>query len=322
MPGMGHPLIELEDVRAAHQRIADGIVRTPLLPLKADLGRRVILKPESLQRTGSFKIRGASNKIRAHADDARRRGVIAYSSGNHAQGVALAAATIGARATVVTLDQALAHKVEATRGYGAEVVFGGTTSLAIRERAEQLAAEHDLLLIPPFDDPELIAGQGTCGLEIAEDLPEVGTVLVPIGGGGLISGVATVIRALCPHATIIGVEPVGACAAMRSRQAGRVVTLETVDTIADGLKPLAISERTFAHMQARIDDIVVVTDVEILEATRHLLEREKLVVEPSGAATLAALMHGRVPTAREPIVAILSGGNADLTALGSATSPA
>ncbi len=312
---MDHPLIALDDIRAAHQRIADGIVRTPLLPLKADLGRRILLKPECLQRTGSFKIRGASNKIRAHADEARRRGVIAYSSGNHAQGVALAAATIGASATVVTLDQALAHKVEATKRYGAEVILGGATSVAIRERAEQLASERDLLLIPPFDDPELIAGQGTCGLEIAEDLPDIATVLVPIGGGGLISGVATAIRALCPNATIIGVEPVGACAALRSRRAGRVFTLDTVDTIADGLKPLTISERTFAHMQARVDDIVVVTDTEILETMRHLVEREKLVVEPSGAATVAALMHDRVPTAREPIVAILSGGNADLGVL-------
>jgi threonine dehydratase len=237
---------------------------------------------------------------------------VCYSSGNHAQAVALAARDSGAKATIVTLDQALAHKVDGVRRYGGDVLFGGPTSLAIRSRAEALAAETGALLVPPFDDPDVIAGQGTVGLEILEDLPEVGTVIVPVGGGGLLSGVATAVKSLRPEARVVGVEPVGASSAYRSREAGKVVVLDRTDTIADGLKPLAISELTFAHMRRRVDGVVLVTDEQILAAARLLVDREKLVVEPSGAAALAALLHGKIDPAVDPIVVILSGGNADM----------
>jgi threonine dehydratase len=240
---------------------------------------------------------------------------VAYSSGNHAQATACAAQRRGIKACIVMLDQSVAAKVEGTRSFGAEVVFGGKNSMLIKDRAEAIAAERGWTIVPPFDDDDIIAGQGTLGLEIVEDLPDVAAVLVPIGGGGLISGVATAIKGLRPAAKVFGVEPAGAPKMSESLRKGELVTLPSVDTVADGLKPLRASERTRAHVKARVDQVVTVADDAILEAARHLITKEKLVVEPSGAATLAALRSGAVKPPDGPVVCVISGGNADLKAV-------
>jgi len=304
--------VNLPDVRAARERVRDVAIRTPILPLKFSDRVETYVKCENLQRGGAFKIRGAFNKI------SRLRGVkgvTAYSSGNHAQAVALAARMRGLEAAIVMLDQSVPHKVEQTKAYGARVILGGRTSEEIRERSVRLGREEGLAVIPPFDDPEIIAGQGTIGLEILEDLPGAGAVLVPIGGGGLSSGVAIAIKESAPRVKVIGVEPEGAAKMYESRRAGRLVTLPGTDTIADGLKPVRGGELTFSILSRLLDDLVLVSDEEILDAARHLLLKEKLVVEPSGAASLAALRSGRARLPEGQVVAVLSGGNADLSLL-------
>jgi threonine dehydratase len=303
-------VVTIDDIRAAARRIRNRIVRTPLLEMKHGPREGIFLKCENLQRTGAFKIRGAANRLARLPRSCR--GVTASSSGNHAQAVACAARERGLKACIVMLDQAVPHKVEGTRAYGAEVILGGADSVAITDRALRIAEERDWTFVSPFDHPDIIAGQGTAGLEIAEDLPDVRAVLVQIGGGGLISGVATAVKALCPRARIIGVEPEGAPTMSRAVEAGRVVRLDSVDTVADGLKPLEVGPLTLEHVQARVDDLVRVTDAEILDAAQHLLLREKLVVEPSGATALAALRSGRVKLPRGPVAVMLSGGNADV----------
>jgi threonine dehydratase len=306
-------VISLDDVRAARERIAGMVVRTPLVELKYAGRPKLYVKCENLQKTGAFKLRGATNKIARLP--AGCPGVVAYSSGNHAQATACAAQARGIKACIVMLDQSVAVKVEGTRAFGAEVVFGGKISSALKDRAEAIAAERGWALVPPFDDPDIIAGQGTAGLEIVEDLPDVAAVLVPVGGGGLISGVATAVKGLRPATTVFGVEPAGAPKMSESLRKGELVTLASVDTVADGLKPVRASERTFEHVKARVDAVVTVTDEAILEAARHLIQREKLVVEPSGAATLAAVRSGRVSLPEGPVVCLISGGNADLKAV-------
>jgi len=303
-------MVTLADIEAAHRVIAGVALRTPILPLKFSDRPDTFVKCENLQRTGAFKIRGAYHRIAKLP--ASCKGVTASSSGNHAQAVAYAARLRGLNACIVMLDQSVPHKVEGTRSYGAEVILGGTTSVVITERAEREAAERGYVFVPPFDDPDIIAGQGTVGLEIVRDLPEVRSVIVQIGGGGLSSGVMTAIKESNPKIKVFGVEPAGAAKMRAALDAGKVVTLPEVRTIADGLKPTRVSQRTLEHVGRYADDVVLVTDEEILAATRHLILKEKLVVEPSGATALAAVMANKLKLPEGPVVAVLSGGNADL----------
>ena len=304
-------MVSLADIRRARKLLGGAVLQTPLLPLK--VGRSLTwLKCENLQRSGSFKLRGAYNKIASLSPAVRRRGVVAYSSGNHAQGVALAGKIFGIPTTIVMLDQSMAHKVEGTKSYGAEVVFGGKSSEEIKARAEAIAAERGRTLVRPFDDPFIIAGQGTIGLEIVEQLKDVKAVVLPVGGGGLCSGVATAVKSLRPRVKVFGVEPAGAPKMSESLKKGELVTLPGTNTVADGLKPVRASEITFEHVRKYVDDVVLVSDEEILSATRHLIYKEKLIVEPSGAATTAAILSEKLKLPKGPAVAVISGGNVDL----------
>ncbi len=303
-------MITLADIRAAHKVVSKVVIRTPILPLKFFDRPDTYVKCENLQRTGAFKIRGAFNRISKLPKSCK--GVTASSSGNHAQAVALAARMRGLKACIVMLDQSVPHKVEGTKSYGAEVILGGNNSVLITERAEREAAERGYVFVPPFNDPDVIAGQGTVGLEILQDLKDVKAVVVQIGGGGLSSGIATAIKESNPKIKLFGVEPAGAAAMRAALDAGKVVTLPSVDTIADGLKPTRVGPLTLEHVGKYADDVVLVSDEEILSTTRHLILKEKLVVEPSGAAALAAVMFGKLKLPKGPVVSILSGGNADL----------
>lgn len=308
-------MITLSDIRDAAERVRGVALRTPLLPLKFSERADVFVKCENLQRTGAFKIRGAANRIARLPGSCK--GVTASSSGNHAQAVAYAARARGLNACVVMLDASVPHKVEGTKGYGAEVILGGANSVLITERARREAEERGWTFIPPFNDPDIIAGQGTVGLEIAQDLPGVKAVVVQIGGGGLISGVATAIKESLPGCKVFGVEPEGAPTMKRAVEAGKVVTLESTKTVADGLKPLEVGPLTLEHARRYVDEFDLVSDEEILDAARHLLLKEKLVVEPSGAAALAAVRSGKLKLPDGPVAVVLSGGNADLkTVLG------
>lgn len=304
-------LVTIDAIRAAAGRIASIARRTPLLDVSPAAGRPLHLKCENLQRTGAFKIRGGFNLISQLAEAGEvASGVITYSSGNHAQAVACSAQTLGLPAVVVMPTTAPAVKVEGTRALGAEVMFEGTTSVERRARAEAVARERDLTIIPPFDHPEIIAGQGTVGLEIVDDLPDVATVYVPIGGGGLASGVAAAVKALRPDARVIGVEPAGAAGMLRSVEAGGPVTLDRVESVADGLIPIRPGDLTYAHAAALIDRIVTVEDDAIVGAVRWLAARAHLVVEPSGAATVAAVLAAAGADGKGgATVAVLSGGN-------------
>jgi threonine dehydratase len=305
--------IPAASIRAAAEALRGVAVRTPLLPapwLDERVGGEVRLKCENLQRAGAFKLRGAYMALARFAEAERARGVVAYSSGNHAQGVALAARLFGVKATVVMPTTAPAVKVEGARRLGAEVVLEGTTSAERQRRAEAIAAERGLPVVPAFDHPDIIAGQGTVGLEILEDWPEVETIVVPVGGGGLLSGIAAWVRSERPDVRVIGVEPAAADAMKQSIAAGAPVTIESRPTIADGLMPVRPGDLTYAHTAALVDEIVTVTDDEIREATRLLLLSGKLVVEYSGAATVAAILSGAVPGGGR-VAAVLSGGNLD-----------
>ena len=307
-------LVDHERIEAAAERLRGVIVETPLLAapwLDELLGGEVRLKCENLQRAGAFKIRGAYNAIASLDEAGRARGVIAYSSGNHAQGVALAARLFGVRAVVVMPTTAPRVKMDGARRLGAEVVLEGTTSVERQHRAESIAAQQGLTIIPAFEDPDIIAGQGTVGMEIVAAWPEVETVLVPIGGGGLISGIAAWIRHAHPHCRVIGVEPERADAMKRSVAAGHPVTIEARGTIADGLMPVRPGDLTFAHVRALVHDIVTVSDDAIADATMRLLRQGKLVVEFSGAATVAAMLAGAFDARGGRTAAVLSGGNLD-----------
>jgi threonine dehydratase len=320
-------LTTLHDLQQARQRIAPAIYRTPLIPFYA-AGERgeVYLKPENLQPIGSFKLRGAYNRLAALREGANRAGtvvaysaVVAYSSGNHAQGVAYAARALGLQAAIVMPLNAPKIKINATRALGAEVITYNPATESREQIAVELAEARAAVLVPPFNDPHVIAGQGTIGLEIADDLPDVDLVLVPIGGGGLISGVATAIKLCAPHAKVIGVEPELAADAQASFRGGSIVSLtpaETARTIADGVRTLALGDLTFAHMQRYVDDVVTVREAEIREAVRRLALDAKQVIEPSGVLPVAALLHHRdeLPPARR-IVCVLSGGSIDPTLL-------
>jgi threonine dehydratase len=308
--------LSLDDVRAAQRRIAEGVVQTPC-PLSLVFGDlvpgRLHVKLENLQRTGSFKERGALNKLLQLDPAARRRGVVAPSAGNHAQAVAYHAGRLGIAATVVMPENAPLVKVSNTERYGARVVQQGRVYDDAVLEAKRLAAEDGLTLIPAFDDLAVMAGQGTVGLEIIEQVPDVDVVVVPVGGGGLISGTAVALKSLRPKVRVVGVESAAAPSAFASREAGRVVQIETSDTIADGIATKRVGDLTFAHIERWVDDLVVVTEEEIAAAILFLLEREKTVAEGAGAASCAALLTGRASvTAEQTSVIVLSGGNIDV----------
>ncbi|HVT57817.1 MAG TPA: threonine ammonia-lyase [Thermoanaerobaculia bacterium] len=301
---------------AAYARVAPHIHHTPLLSSTtlSDLtGLEVRLKAEMFQRTGSYKIRGPLNKFTHLTDDERRRGVVCSSAGNHAQGVALAARIHGIQAVVVMAENATPSKVAATRGYGAEVVPYGTIWDEANEKAKELVRERGLTYIHPFDDLQLIAGQGTLGLEIIRDWPDVDAVVVPIGGGGLISGVAMAIKSVKPSVRIIGVESSGAPGMRDSVAAGSVVTLDRVDCVIDGLRVKRVGETTFEVVRRFVDEIVTLPDEQIFDAMIWIMSRAKLVIEGAAAAPVAALLHGLVRSPRGTKVAcVLSGGNVNL----------
>jgi threonine dehydratase len=304
-------LIALEDLEAAARTLAGVAMRTPLLSIDAlseEFGVPVWLKPEMLQRGGAFKLRGAYNYVARLEAERRERGVVAPSSGNHAQAVALAAKLFGVPATVVMPMTVTPAKRAGAERLGARVVLAGTTTADRMARALEIVRDEGQTLVPPYDDPVIIAGQGTAGLEIADDLPAVRTVIVPVGGGGLSAGVATAIKLRVSGARVIGVEPAGAPKLTRAREAGKPVRLEHTASIADGLLATEIGRVTFAHHQQFLDDIVTVPDDAIPPAMRFLLDRAKLIAEPSGAITLAALMQ-RIVKPDGPTVVVLSGGN-------------
>lgn len=316
-PGAAAPLVDLAAIRAAAERIRGVAAHTPLVPL-GDPADGHLLKAESLQPIGAFKIRGAYNAAASLAPEERARGLITYSSGNHAQGVARAARLLGVPAVIVMPENAPAIKRARVLADGAEVVTVGNASAERQAVAERLAAERGLAVIPPYDDDRIIAGQGTCGLEIAEDLPDLAAVLVPIGGGGLASGVAAAVKALRPAARVIGVEPELAADARDSLARGEIVEWSAADvsrTIADGTRTQALGVRTFAHLRAFLDDIVTVSEDEIAAAVRIAAEDARLVVEPSGALPIAALRFragaAGVANAGGPVVCVVSGGNVD-----------
>ena len=308
--------VTLDEIRAARERIK-GVARlTPLIEVawpkpSSPRPSSLFLKCENLQPMGAFKIRGAYNMIAQLPPDALRRGVITYSSGNHGQAVALAAQKLGAPAVIVMPTTAPAVKVEGCKSYGAEVIFAGTTSLDRQARAEQEARDRGLTIVPPFDHRQIIIGQGTMGLEILEQCPEVGTVYVPVGGGGMASGVAAAIKLSKPSVRVIAVEPEGAPKMSRSVAAGHPITLDSSATIADGLMNLRPGDLTFAHIRAFVDDVVTVSEKDIASAVGWLFRNARLVAEPSGAVTTAAarLGLGGVDPAKGPVVAIVSGGN-------------
>lgn len=278
------------------------------------------LKAEMFQRTGAYKIRGALNKLRLLSDDQKRRGVICSSAGNHAQGVALAAAINGVRAVVVMAENATPSKIEATRGYGAQVILHGTIWDEANEEALRLVAEQGLSYVHPFDDPELIAGQATVGLEIVDQVPDADVVVVPIGGGGLISGVAQAVKQRSPRTRVVGVESSGAPGMRDSVKAGHVVTLDRVECVIDGLRVRRVGELTREIVEQCVDDIVTLPDTEIFDSVVWLMSRQKLVTEGAAAATVAAVRKGLVkatPGAR--VVCVLSGGNLSLDQLSGLT---
>jgi threonine dehydratase len=305
--------VSLEALRSAAKGLEGIAVRTPLLDapgLSDRLNVPVALKCEHLQPIGAFKIRGAYTAVSRLSPESRAPGVITYSSGNHGQAVAFAARLLGIGAVVVMPERAPAIKVEGVRRYGGEVVIAGNSSAERWERARALAEERGLAMVPPYESLDVIAGQGTCGLEILEEWPVVETILVPVGGGGLIAGIASAVSALKPTVRVIGVEPTGAPKLARALEAGRPVKLDSTDSLADGLLPLSIGELPFAVLSGVVRESILVSEEEIAAAVRFLSQEMGLSPEPSGAVTTAALLSGRAPISG-PTVAVVSGGNVD-----------
>lgn len=318
---MNPSLVTLDEIQGAAGRLAGSLHRTPLLSARR-VGEAaglpsLLVKAEVLQRTGSFKARGALNHVLQMDPDARRRGVVTVSAGNHAAALAWAAQAAGIPCTVVMPATASPAKAAAARGYQARVILHGTVFDAF-QRALELQDAEGLAFVHPFDDPHVIAGQGTVGLEIAADSPTPGTVLVPIGGGGLVAGVAAALKGVDPAWRVVGVEPEGACAMARSLEAGHPIRLEGVDTVADGLAAPMAGELPFRHVREQVSAVVTVSDDAIRRAVAVLLANTKLLVEPAGAAGVAALLEGKVsPGGPGPVIAILCGGNLDLERLAS-----
>lgn len=311
--------IDLADVRSAAERIHPWVHRTPLLSsrsLSERIGVEVRLKCENLQRAGSFKVRGAMNALLQLDDDQRRRGVVAFSSGNHAQGVALAAKLLGIPATIVMPENSVQSKVEATRAYGAEVVNAGITSATRDTVAREIAEKIGASVVPPFDDERIIAGAGTAALEIVEEWPEVTTIVTPLGGGGLLSGTAIAAQGR----DVFGVEPAAGNDGEQSFHSGTIVTIDPPNTIADGARTLSIGTRNFAIIRELVGDVVSVDDDVLLETLKWAMYRTKLVIEPTGALGLAALFAGKVKP-RGPVAVVVSGGNLDFSLLGTLAPP-
>jgi threonine dehydratase len=306
-------MVSLDDIRAAQTRLQGVAVRTPLAPFDTSDERKLFLKLENLQPIGAFKIRGAYNKIASVSQEQRTQGVITYSSGNHGQGVAYAARALGLKAVIVMPRTVPAIKRDAVAAMGAEIVLVGPSSLERQHRAEELAQKHGYFIVPPFNDEQIIAGQGTMGLEILEDLPELETVLVPVGGGGMISGISTAIKLSKPAVNVIGVEPELASDAQASFHEGHVVESaaeQVSQTIADGLRTQSIGPINFEHIRKYVDNIVTVSEAEIREAVRRLATNPKTLAEPSGAVAVAAfLFHKDELPGTMLNVAVISGGN-------------
>jgi len=305
-------LVTLDAIRAAAERIK-GIARvTPLIDVSAAAGRPLFLKCENLQPAGAFKIRGAYNMVAQLTAEQRARGVITYSSGNHGQAMALAARELGAPAVVVMPTTAPKIKIDGTQSFGAEVIFAGTTSADRLQRAQAEADARGLTMVPPFDHEWIIEGQATAGLEILQQRPDVAAVVVPIGGGGLAAGIAAAVKQSRPDVKVVGVEPSGAAAMKASVDAGRPVTLPRTESIADGLMPVRPGDLTFAHVSRFADAVITVDDPAIIDAVLWIFSNAKIVAEPSGAATTAAVLSGALDAAvrvEGPIVAVVSGGN-------------
>lgn len=307
-------LPDRESLRVARDRIAAHVHRTPLLrssQLAAIAGGPVYLKCENLQRTGSFKIRGATNAVLSLTAAERARGVVTYSSGNHGQALALAARIAGTRAVVCMPENAPRPKVEAARGYGAEVRFAGTTSRDRKAAAEEAVAKEGLVMVPPFDDRRVIEGQASVALEIVEELDAVEVLIVPTGGGGLLSGCSLAMASVAPGRETVGVEPESGNCVAAALAAGRPVEIAPPRSIADGLLPLRTGELPFAIVSRHVSRMITVTEQEIAAALRFLATRAKLVVEPSGCAGVAALLSGKIPLAGRTAAVVLSGGNVD-----------
>jgi threonine dehydratase len=312
-------MIELSDVLDARGRVEETARRTPLdySHTFSDMtGAEVHLKLETFQRTGSFKIRGATNRIKTLGDEEKSAGVVTASAGNHAQGVALAATKSGVDSKIVMPGNAPISKIKATRDYGATVVLHGDDYNDAQAKAHEIEEAEGRTYVHAFDDDMVMAGQGTIGLEIVEDLPELDTVVVPIGGGGLIAGIATAVKARNPEARVVGVQAEGASSAAQSLRKGEVHTLDSVDTIADGIATRSVGEKTFEVIEERVDEVVTVSDSEIAVAVTLLLERAKTLVEGAGAVALAALLSGAFDYEEdEVIVPALCGGNIDMNTL-------
>lgn len=309
--------VGLAEVRAAARRIRPFVHRTPLLSnhsISERVGVEVRLKCENFQRAGSFKIRGAMNALLQLSNDERQRGVVAFSSGNHAQGVALAAKLLGIHATIVMPEGSLPAKVEATQAYGAEVVTSGVTAATRDTVAREIAAKTGASVIPPFDDERIIAGQGTVGLEIVEEWPDVEAIVVPLGGGGLLSGVALAATSLKKGVEVFGVEPRAGNDGEQSFHSGKIVTIQPPKTIADGARTLAIGVRNFAMIRERVRDVVSVDDDILLDSLKFAMYRSKLVIEPTGALGIAALLSKTIEP-KGPTAVVVSGGNLDFALL-------
>ena len=315
-------LTSLAAIEAAAARIRGVARRTPLLDLTIEMGDRLPagvaafhVKCENLQPMGAFKIRGAYNMLARLMEQSRPLGVITYSSGNHGQAVAMAARHMGVPAVVVMPTTAPPNKIAGAKALGAEVILEGTTSTARRARAEKEASARGLVMMPPFDHAWIIEGQGTCALEILDELPSTTCVVVPVGGGGLVSGVAAAVKQRRKDVRVVGVEPAGAAKMSASLKKGEPVTLDSTASIADGLMPVRPGDLTFAHVREWVDDVVTVDDAQIAEAALWLHDRGRLVVEPSGAATVAAARANLIGDSGATVVAILSGGNVTLERL-------
>ena len=310
--------IPLGRLRDAHALIAESVHRTPLVhsrTLSEMAGAPLYLKCENFQKTGAFKVRGALHRLLRLSEDERSRGVATISAGNHAQAVAWAAAAVGVKSLVVMPETASLLKARASREYGAEVVSHGDARAAFIH-VHELCEERGLTFVHPFDDVEVVTGHASCGLEILEDLPDVRTIVVPVGGGGLSSGIAVAVAATGADAGVWGVEPEGAPGMHRSLEQGAAAQLDSLSTIADGLAPPMAGVLNHAILAAHSSGVVLVSDQEIVAAMKLLLERTKLLTEPSGAAGLAGVLAGRIPLGEGPVVVVLSGGNVDLAHLG------
>jgi threonine dehydratase len=303
------------DVAAAHERIKPFARRTPVLTsstIDALTGANVHFKCENFQRMGAFKFRGGYNALSQLSPEQKRRGVVAFSSGNHAQAVALSGKLLGVPATIVMPTDAPKVKLEATRGYGAEVVMYDASNEDRQKIAERLAAERGLTVIPPFDHPHILAGQGTAAKELIEDTGPLDILMVPCGGGGLLSGCAIAARHLSPKCRVVGVEPAAGDDGLRSFRSGKLASVPLPDTIADGARTTSLGKLTFALIQKNVDDFLTVTDAELLKWMFFLWERMKIVVEPTGALAAAALLQGKIDAKGKKVGVVISGGNVDL----------